>query len=177
MDALNIPYEVLPSQIDEKQITGKTEIERAKNVARAKAESVFDQYPEAIVIAADTYTVIDGIAHEKPESILEAKEMLKFQSGKTGVCLTGFAYIDGINAISHVTTVETQFAFRKLSKNEIERYVESNPVTTWSAAFSPAYPEGINLVREVGGSLSSFSHGIPIELVMQLLEQSKVFDQ
>ncbi len=175
MDALHVKFEVLPSDIDEKVITATTEKERARLIALAKAEKIATENPEAIVIAGDTFTYVDGISYEKPESLEEAKQMLQEQSGKQSVCYTGCAYIDRKNSIEYSGTVETTFIFRDLSEAEIDSYVANNPVMTWSAAFCPAYPEGINMVRAVAGSLSAFSHGIPMEVVIKLLTESGVF--
>lgn len=177
MEALKIPFEVIPSHIDEKSILESNQKERARLIALAKAEEVSIQYPQSIVISGDTFTFIKGKAYEKPESLQQAKQMLQEQSGQTGVCYSGCAYLDPKNNIKFSTTVETTFSFRELSMNEINKYVENNPVLTWSAGFCPAYPEGINMISKVDGSFSSFSHGLPMEIVVPLLEKSGVFNE
>lgn len=176
MDALKISFEVIPSDVDEKAVTAKTEKERARLIALAKAEAVSQQYPEAIVISGDTFTFFNGKSYEKPESLEHATQMLREQSGQQGICYSGCAYIDRKNSIEFSTTVETTFLFRELSDGEIGRYVQNNSVLTWSAGFCPAYPEGINMIRAVAGSLSSFSHGLPMEVVVPLLTESGVFE-
>jgi len=175
LEALKIKFTVVPSNIDEKAITAVTQKERARLIALAKAQKVAQENPDAIVIAGDTFTYVAGVAYEKPNSLEEAKQMLQEQSGKQGICYTGCAYIDRKNKIEYSGTIETTFIFRELSEAEIDLYVVNNPVTTWSAAFCPAYPEGINMVRAVAGSLSAFSHGIPMEIVITLLTESGVF--
>ncbi|MBP7842472.1 Maf family protein [Candidatus Woesebacteria bacterium] len=176
LDALKIPFEVIPSDIDEKAITAFTQGERARLIALAKAQKVSSEYPEAIVIAGDTFTFFNGKAYEKPSDLEEAKVMLREQSGKQGTCFSGCAYLDPRNKIEFSTTAESTFIFRELSEAEIEKYVVNNPVLTWSAGFCPAYPEGINMIRAMAGSLSSFSHGLPMEIVVPLLEKSGIFD-
>ena len=177
IDGLKIPFKVVPSDIDEKAIAALTEKDRARMIALAKAQAVCKKYPEAIVIAGDTFTFVNGTAYEKPKDLAEAKQMLHEQSGKQGTCYSGCAYIDPKNKIEFSTTVETTLIFRELSEGEIENYVQHNPVLTWSAAFCPAYPEGIALIRATAGSLSSFTHGLPMEVVIPLLEKSGVFDE
>lgn len=172
---LNLPFEVIPSDIDEKVFKAETHKLRAQHIAWAKAEKISQLHPEAIVIAADTFTELNGKAFEKPENLQEAETMLLEQSGQKGVCYTGFAYIDQKNAITYSDTTVTEFMFRHLSDEQIAKYTSSNPVLTWSAAFCPAYPEGIALIAHVSGSLSSFTHGLPIEVLTQQLEKSGVF--
>jgi len=177
MAALKIEFEIIPSEIDEKVINATTQKERARKIALAKAQEISKNNPDAIVISGDTFTYVDGKSYEKPESLEEATQMLHEQSGKQSVCYSGCAYLDPKNGIEYSTTVETTFIFRDLSDNEIKKYVENNPVLTWSAGFCPAYPEGINMIRAVAGSLSSFSHGLPMEVVIPLLEKSGVFNE
>lgn len=177
MDAVKIPFEVIPSDIDEKAISAPTEGERARMIALAKAQKVSSKYPDAIVIAGDTFTFFNGKAYEKPRDLDEAKVMLREQSGKKGTCYSGCAYLDPKNKIEFSTTAESTFIFREISEAEIEKYVANNPVLTWSAGFCPAYPEGINMIRAIAGSLSSFSHGLPMEVVIPLLEKSGVFNE
>lgn len=176
MLALGIDFEAIPADIDEQAIVEEDQGERARKIAKAKAEEVLKENPEAIIIAADTYTVVDGKAYEKPFDKTDAVRMLKEQSGKTGLCYSGFAYIDKENNIEVSECAKTEIVFRKLLDVEIEKYARENPVTTWSAAFSPAYPAGINLVESCTGSLSSLTHGLPMEMLMPLLEKSGVFD-
>ena len=177
LEALKIPFSVVPSNIDEKAISAPNDKERARLIALAKAQAVSKKNPEAIIISGDTFTYVNNRAYEKPESLEEATQMLTEQSGQTGLCYTGCAYLDPKNNIEFSTTVETTFIFRELSNNEIQKYVHNNPVLTWSAGFCPAYPEGINMVKAVAGSLSSFSHGLPMEVVISLLEKSGVFNE
>ena len=174
LSALRVPFEVVPSNIDEKRIHATHHKERARLIALAKARAVSEKNLDAIVIAADTFAFINGKSYEKPTSLAEAKKMLQEQSGQKGTCYSGCAYLDPKNKIEFSTTVETTYIFRELSDSEINTYIQNNSVLSWSASFCPAYPEGINMVRAVAGSLSSFSHGLPMEIVIPLLEKSGV---
>lgn len=49
-------------------------------------------------------------------------------------------------------------------------------MTTWSVGFSPAYPAGAALIEKVDGSLTGFTHGLPMELVADCLQKSQVFN-
>ncbi len=174
LDTLHLPYLQVPAQIDESAISADSEEKRCELIARAKAEAVAEEYPEGIIIAADTYSVADGKAFEKPANKEEAKAMLRALSGKVNTTITGFCFIDRNNSIDESMTVVTQYTFRDLSDNEIDRYVAHNPVTTWSAAFSPAYDSGMALIESVDGPITSFTHGLPLEKVVHFLKKSGV---
>lgn len=171
--ALNIPFEVIRSDIDEQAIQDVDLKRRAELVARAKAEKVA-QAEEGIIIAADTYAVYQNAALEKPRDTQEAADMLRQMSGNTATIYTGFCYMDKAHAIDFSTTSETECTFREITEDEIHAYVKAFPVTTWSAAFSPAHLYGMTLVARINGSFTGFTHGLPMELLVPLLRQSGV---
>jgi len=174
LETLGIPFFVLPANIDEQAIQSVSEKDRAKKIALAKAQKIQLKNPNSIIIAADTYTWVNQRAYEKPATIKEAKQMLREQSGKSGMCFTGFAYLDPINSIIFNQTAVTKLVFRNLSEQEINHYVTQNPVTTWSAGFCPAYPAGLALISQLNGSNTGFSHGLPLEMLVPLLKKSKL---
>ena len=168
---LNIPFEIIPADIDEKTIRDNDPERQAEKIARAKAERVSSENT-GIVIAADTFVVLNNQILEKPENLEEAKKMLKLQSGQEATVYTGFCYLDIDNEINFSSTSVININFRELSENEIEQYVDKFPVTSWSAAFSPAYPYGATLISKVNGSLTGFTHGLPLDLLIPLLRKS-----
>jgi septum formation protein len=173
MDALGIPYIVIPADIEEKIIRDENLELRAEKIARVKAEKVAKEH-EGIIISADTFSACDGEVLEKPQSLDEARDMLKLQANKTCILYTGFCYIDKTNKIDYSATAITKYILRKLSDDEINKFVENNPVTEWAAAFSPAYTYQLGFIEKIEGSLTGPTHGLPVELLIPCLEKSGV---
>jgi len=182
-----IPYEVMPADIDELAITGETQFERAALVAQGKGREIVKRIQQTTdqpfaVLAADTYLADENDrALEKPTSLEDAKEMLRFQSGKTITEYTGVYWYqsqlsDGeavesnLNFQEFSETYQTQVTFRELSDQEIELYVQNEPVLTFSGAFCPAYPAGAALIERIDGSFTGFTHGFPIEFFVPKLQ-------
>lgn len=174
MDALNVLYKSIPPEIDEKSISDKDHTRRTEKIARIKAEKILQKYPDAIIIAGDSYAVNNGKAFEKPASIEEAKEMLRQESGGSGKFYAGFCYIDKQNKIDFSTTVVVDFSLRIFSEKEVEKFVEKYPVLTWSGALSPANQYGITMIKSIKGSINAFIYGIPTELVIENLQKSGI---
>lgn len=174
MKALGIPFEVKPAHIDEKVIRDTNLLVRAEKIARAKAEKIAKEHQDAIVIAADTFNAIREFVLEKPQTLEEAKTMLLLQSGKKAKTYTGFCYIDQQNGINVSKTLEMDYTFRPLSNQEIDEYIANNPVLTWSAAFAPANTKGLVLVANMTGSMTGFTHGLPVEELIPLLKRSNI---
>lgn len=101
--------------------------------------------------------------------------MLKELSEKESVCYTGFCYLDKKNKIAVADTVTIRVRFRALSEADIARHVQTHPVTQWAAGFSPAYTDTLHLVASIQGSLTGFSHGLPLERIIPLLKKSGFF--
>ncbi len=174
MDALNVPYEIIPADIDERIIRDDDLSKRAEKIARAKAENVAKKH-NGIIIAADSFAVHNGKVYEKPKTIEEAKQMLREESGNENSKLyAGVCYLDKENNIDYSTTVIIEFSTRKFSEEEIEEIVNKYPVLTWSGGFSPTTLYGLTTVSRINGSLTGFTHGFPMEIIIPLLEKSGV---
>lgn len=172
MDALGVSYAIIAADIDEEAIRDDDLGRMAEKLARAKAEKVAKENPKSIVIAADTFVISNGKEFQKPKTKEEARMMLTESSGREIKVLTGFCYLDNINHIDFSNLGEYTALCRKMSRKEIETFVEVFPVTTWSGAFSPAYPYGMTLIASLNGSLTGFMHGLPAELVVENLRKS-----
>jgi len=172
MDALGISYEIIVTDVDEKAIRDTDLKIRAEKIARTKAETVVKKN-EGIVIAADTFAICDGKILEKPDDLEEAKEMLKLESNNKIAVYTGFCYIDKNNKIDFSDTSVSSLILRKMNDNEINNFVENNPVLQWSAAFSPLYLYQTTFVKYFEGSITGV-YGLPTEFLIDCLEKSGI---
>jgi len=172
MDALGVPYKIITADIDEKLIRDEDLKIRAEKIARAKAEAVAKKN-EGIIIAADTFAVCDAKILEKLNDLEEAKEMLKLESNNKITVYTGFCYIDKNNKIDFSDTSVSNLILRRMSDNEINNFVENNPVLQWSAAFSPLYLYQTTFIKYFKGSITGV-YGLPTELLIDCLEKSGV---
>ncbi len=172
LETLGIPFEVVPAHLDEAGLTDPDPAERARRLAVAKVEAIAELHPDAIIIGGDTYVLSDGVILEKPNDLQEAAGMLRRISGSTITAVTGYAYLDPAKSDVSSGVESVKVKMRELSSVAIDRYVESEPVTTWSAAFSPAYDTGIALVASIDGSCTAFTHGLPLEKIAPLLSHS-----
>lgn len=172
--AAGVVFSALAADIDEKAVAAGVPLEqRALTIATAKAEKIRLLHPDSRIIAADTFSVFGSEILEKPVDLTDARRMLRLVSGRTIMSHTGLFCDDPRQGITLRTTVLVQITFRKLSTAEIERYVTTQPVTTWSAAFSAAYDVGMALIARTEGSLTALTHGIPMELVLNFLSETE----
>src|SRR5947208_11945149 len=86
-------FDVVPSEIDETLDGGPT-VEAVARLALRKARAGAAHAPSAIVLAADTVVVIDGMALGKPAGAQEARAMLMRLRGRAHEVVTGVAVVE-----------------------------------------------------------------------------------
>ncbi len=115
----HIPFTVRAADIDETMDPGRRPFDEVARLSLEKARAV-PCAPEDVVVAADTVVVCDGRILGKPHSEAEATEMLTLLSGRDHQVMTGVTVL-GSKSCSF--TEVTDIHFRKLSPEEIRRYV------------------------------------------------------
>ncbi|MCX5997611.1 MAG: Maf family protein [Chloroflexi bacterium] len=141
--------------------------ELAKTISLEKAKAVAARHPRSIIIAADTFGVMDGRLLGKPRDEEEARDMLLRMSGRRHSVITGFSILDTENGESISEAVETRVYFRKLDKEEIEAYVKTGEPLDKAGAYA-IQGLGALLVEKIGGDyynviglpLSSLARGL-----------------
>jgi septum formation protein len=94
-----------------------------RQAALEKARLVAGVRPEAVVVAADTMVVVDGVVLGKPATAGDAEAMLRRLSGRVHHVATGVALVWASRAVTLADEVTTLVQFRRVSDEEIHRYV------------------------------------------------------
>jgi septum formation protein len=86
LDAAGVMYQTIPADIDERAVEAglvdAAPAEVAEALSVAKAASVAALHPGALVLGTDSLVVVGGRRFDKPRSVEEAGEHLRFYSGK-----------------------------------------------------------------------------------------------
>lgn len=121
---LAIPFEVIPSDVEETLIKEETVEEYVANVARFKTQHVARKCPNKTVIGADTIVVFENRMLHKPKTEEEAIAHLQQLSGHKHAVLTAVVIIAS-NGEETVFVERTDVQFRQLTQPLIEAYVRS----------------------------------------------------
>ncbi len=95
----------------------------ARYLSRKKAEAVAEKYRNSLIIAADTFIVIQERILGKPKGPKDAERMLTMLSGKAHAVITGFSILDTGSSRLVSRSVETKVYFRKIAREEIGAYI------------------------------------------------------
>lgn len=122
---LSMSYNIIAPNIDETALINENHIEYVLRISKEKAESIYSDRNDFLVIGADTI-VFNGKILGKPKDKFHAYNMIKNLSGKTHSVITGVTILDNLTAKKSIFYVETKVTFDRISKEEINKYVESN---------------------------------------------------
>ncbi|MBN1804172.1 MAG: septum formation protein Maf [Sedimentisphaerales bacterium] len=143
--------------------------EYAKTLALAKAKDVAKDYPDAVVIGADTIADCDGRIIGKAEDEKDAERITRLLFSKPHKIITGLAIIrlsDDLEIVKADTTIVYP---RKMTDAQIARHIKGG---TWAGkAGAYAIQEtGDEFVEHIEGSLTNVM-GLPMELLNKLLTE------
>jgi septum formation protein len=112
-------FDVIPSDIEE-TASGSPK-QQVEKLALDKAEDIARQFPDALVIGADTLVAVDGHVLGKPQDAADAAAMLRLLSGRTHSVYTGVAVISG--GIARTAAEATRVTFCPMTEDEIREYI------------------------------------------------------
>ena len=172
LQQLGLSFEIYSPDIDENVQAGESVAAYVERLARAKAEAVFEQFPDAIVLAADTSVAVDEQILGKPESKQHAFDMWRMISGRkhdvfSGVCLRTKTQISSI-------VVKTQVEFTQLTPENMENYWATGEPVGKAGAYAI---QGIaaRYIPRIEGSYSNVV-GLPLYETVQLLQTVKALN-
>lgn len=137
MDELNIKYDIITSDIEERSQSSDPKLyveELSKNKALSVSNKVQDN--KSLIIAADTIIYKDGKKYEKPKTIEEVIANLKELSGAKNQGITGVTIFDTSNGNSETFSCTTDVYFKNISEEDIMWYVSHEKDLLKKAGYS-----------------------------------------
>ncbi len=126
LQRLNLPFETASPDCDETPLPGEAPSALVLRLAKAKAASLSEHYPTALIIGSDQVADLDGQVLGKPGNKATAKQQLQRQSGQTVVFRTGICLLQPQSDTCQLAAVNVTLTFRELDVAEIDRYVETD---------------------------------------------------
>jgi septum formation protein len=164
---VGIPHDVRPADLDERVLPGERPAPHAERLARAKAEAVAANEPDAVVIGADTIVVLDGDILGKPQDAGDAAATLQRLSGRTHTVFTAVAVTRHGRTVSGVESVEV--TFRPLTSAQIDAYIATGEPMDKAGAYG-IQGYGAVIVERVHGDYFAVM-GLALGRLVGLLEQ------
>lgn len=149
-----VAFSVKVPGIDETPELGESPQAMVERLARLKATTIAVMEPQAYVIGADTTVFIDGRSLGKPESELEAFDMLMCIQGRTHQVWGGIAIVNEQHRLCRVWSHVTDVTMRAMTKHEIREYVATREPLDKAGSYA-IQGIGLQYVDSIRGSYSN----------------------
>lgn len=168
LEQIKLPFHVLPGHVDESRVTQKPSV-HARMLAEAKAKAAYAELNDHWTLGADTIVVLEEVVLGKPQSTLEAEDMLSVLSGREHEVITAFSLLDPAGNAAHAEEVFTRVKMKSLSKEEIRAYIATGEPFGKAGSYA-IQGTGAFMVEAISGSYTNVV-GLPVcALVKALLD-------
>lgn len=165
---LQLPFEALSPNLDERALPGESAPELVARLAMAKAQHIACDHTDRIVIGSDQVALLDQSILTKPGTMERAKKQLNACSGQwvtfyTALCVQ-------LNQHCLQETAITRVHFRELSDAQIEVYLEREQPLDCAGSFK-CEGLGIALFQAIDTQDPSALVGLPLIALTKMLSQ------
>lgn len=164
-------FKVAASRLDESALANvqMDAAEYTKRLALAKARDVVAEYPEKIVLAADTVVDCEGKIIGKAIDENHAEQIIRKIFTRPHKVITAVAIVRLCDNTEIVETDTTTVFPRKMTEAEIIEHIESGIWRDKAGAYA-IQQGGDRFVEKIQGSYTNVM-GLPMELVRRMLER------
>ena len=172
LEQAGLTFSVIPSGFDEGTVDPHSMApdRLAEFLALKKARDIASAHPDAVVLGADTFILLNGEIMGKPHTPEEARRMLQALSKRMHSVITGFAIVQGER--EYTLAIESKVTVKKLSPDHIEAYIATGEPLDKAGAYA-IQREGSKLVKRLEGSVDNVI-GLPVAQVIRALAEFKI---
>ena len=171
-------FTVISANINEDTVANESAEKYVVRLAKEKAMAGFSLIKQQAkaVLGSDTAVGINGEILGKPENDDDARRMLNLLSGNTHQVMTAVALVVGNELSTSPELTEaisvSEVTFKKLSYDEIERYVHSGECTDKAGSYAIQGLAAV-FITHLSGSYSGVM-GLPIYETVALLHNAGI---
>ncbi len=169
-EVINVPHNVEEEKYKKQK---KNPEEIVLRIAKEKALSVLEDYPNETIIASDQILVCDNNLLSKPKSLEEATKKLLFLRNKTHK-LHSSTYVIQKGKLYFQQVKEASLFFANISQNDIELYVKNNKKTVLTTVGSYKIEKNskYKFLNVIDGDLETIL-GFPIKDLIKKIKHEK----
>jgi len=176
LSQIGLTFTIVPSDFEEDMSLPLSPDMLTMHLSKEKALAVAKDYPDAVIIGADTVVAIDGAVLGKAHTNEDAQRMLSMLSGKTHQVITGLTVIipagespTGVQIIESVASIN-DVTFKPLAAEEIEWYIQTGEPLEKAGAYG-IQGLGAMFVEKIEGSYSGIV-GLPLEILYEIFRRN-----
>ena len=169
--SLGYKFEIIKPEINEKEIRFKNPEKLVLEIAKAKAEAIKNKISgPAIIITSDQVVLFNSQIREKPQSIAEAREMIKTAHLYPNITITSVVVTETQNNIQ-ISGVDIASAkCERIPEEIIEAYLATGEPLYMAGSFDIEHPLLTPYIKIIFGEQESIL-GLPKTLTQKLLKE------
>lgn len=162
-------FQVVPPRLHEpdEKSPALTPAQHAQALAYFKARSVADQYPDRLLLGADTVVAVGNDLYGKPADRDDAAAILRVLTSTPHHVITGIALLHPASDRRLIADAVTRVIMRPMSDVALGKYLDSGAWQGKAGAYG-LQAGGDAFVESLEGSYSNVI-GLPMELLARLL--------
>ena len=166
-----VPDEICPADIDETRLKGEKPLEMVKRLSKGKCAKIADEFPDSIVMSADTVSVVGSRVLDKTYDAEVERGYLKLIGGRRHKLYTSVCLSIKEKDIFIQKTEMSVLKFKRFSQEEIEEIISCEQ---WKGCSGGYAIEGLmgKYLTFVSGSVSNIM-GLPLHVVNNILSGVK----
>jgi septum formation protein len=173
LERLHLPFICVSPAVDEAALPHETPEQLALRLARAKAQAVACQHPQAVVIGSDQVADLQGQALGKPGTHARAVAQLQRMRGQTVIFQTAVSVVCQATGFAQTELAQVKVQFRPLTDAQIETYLQAErPYDCAGSAKSEGL--GIALLARIDNDDPTALIGLPLIRTCQLLNAAGI---
>ncbi|HIP95005.1 MAG TPA: septum formation inhibitor Maf [Leucothrix sp.] len=169
----NVDFIVDSPNIDETPLESETPETYVKRLSLEKAQAVATKHPNALIIASDQCSVLNGKIRGKPRNHENAVKQLTESSGQRVSFLTGLCLYDTSEDSYQLDLIPFHVDFRTLSNKEIQSYLLAEQPYFCAGSFK-SEGLGITLFKQLKGDDPTALIGLPLIRLSEMLRNQGV---
>ncbi|MFM7524130.1 MAG: Maf family nucleotide pyrophosphatase [Betaproteobacteria bacterium] len=173
---LQLKFETIAPDIDERALPDETAIDTALRLSQAKAEAVASTTRDALIIGSDQVATLDGMHIGKPGTHAKALSQLQAMRGREVVFHSALCLLDTRPEAPQrvqIQNTQTVVCFRHLSDEELDAYLHiEQPYDCAGSAKNEAL--GIALLSSIRSDDPTALTGLPLISLVSMLRVSGV---
>ena len=163
---IGLEFEIYKPDVDESKLENEKPEDLCLRLSRLKAKNAAKNFPDSIIIAADTIVVINNKILGKPHDREEAFLMLKMLEGREHEVITGLSVVLNEKIISRAE--HTTVKFTAMNDEEIREYISTGESDDKAGAYA-IQGKGSTLIERINGDYFNVV-GLPLCLLTKILK-------
>lgn len=160
--SLNLPFESVSPDVDERSFEQETPAQTALRLATLKAKTVAKTHTNHLIIGSDQVAFCQNTQLGKPMSLTKAQETLRFTSGQAMDFYTAVVLLNTVTGRLQQHIDHTRVQMRELSDAAIVRYLEREPDAIFCAGGAKSEGLGQTLIESITTSDPNALIGLPM---------------